>query len=371
MNLNFRMLSHYFCKYPNLAMRNIIFILISSICLFNVILSQTNCYLVEDNEKYTYEMISSDLDSLAILFPERTELFSIGNSEFGFPIKVVRIGSKVPKKRSLLFVGNIHAREDYSSKFVMKFLNLFLLSFSNDTLIYSKAAEYLNEVDLYFMPVANPDGLKIAHEDWVSIEKYLPEIEKILRMESYAEWKANGKGVDLNDSFDDGTHALNKSYNSSSVPCSEGFKGNYPAEPIETQLIQKFVANIRPLMTLSFHTKGDLIYWADSKTHSYFEGIDSLINEKSLRVSNFSRVPVSPDPRTYGGGLENYVRYEFGLLGSCVELSFGDNLRKQFPDDEFNNRVWQKAWKIPTTCIEMVITYANQLEVISNRYKRN
>jgi g-D-glutamyl-meso-diaminopimelate peptidase len=315
-------------------------------------------------------MIYSDLDSLVKLFPERTELFSIGNSEFGFPIPVLRIGSVFPKKRSMLFVGNIHAREDYSSKFVMKFLNMYLLSFTGDSIVYYKAAEYLNELDLYFMPVANPDGLKIAHEDWLNIESFLPDIQQIKRIESFAEWKANGKGIDLNDSFDDDTHELNKSYNSSLVPCSEGYKGKNAAEPIETKAIQNFVSAIRPLMTLSFHTKGDLIYWADSKTHSYFNGIDSLIHDASLSVSNFSRVPVSPNPSTFGGGLENYVRYQFGLLGSCVELSSGDSARKQFPDNEFNKRVWKKAWKIPEVCIEMVIQYAGQLEEISQNHKR-
>jgi g-D-glutamyl-meso-diaminopimelate peptidase len=362
---------NYFCENNFKMVIRIILAVLLFVSLFSSkIYSQKSCYLIEDNEKYTYEMISSDLDSLVKLFPERTHLFSIGNSEFGLPIKVVRIGSKTPKKRSMLFVGNVHAREDYSSKFVMKFLNMYLLSFTGDSIIYKKATDYLADLDLYFMPVANPDGLKIAHEDWVNIEKFLPEINQIKKIETFGEWKANGKGIDLNDSFDDGTHALNKSYNSSPVPCSEGFKGKYAAEPIETQVIQKFVSEIRPLMTLSFHTKGDLIYWADSKTHSYFNGIDSLINDAALNVSNFSRVPVSPDPSTYGGGLENYVRYQFGLLGSCVELSSGDSERKQFPDSEFNKRVWKKAWKIPTTCIELVIKYANKIEEISLKYKR-
>jgi g-D-glutamyl-meso-diaminopimelate peptidase len=326
---------------------------------------------VEDDEKYTYSMIMSDLDSLHQLFPERTHLFSIGNSEFGLPIKVMRIGKKEPKKRALLFVGNVHAREDYSSKFVMKFLNLYLLSFTKDSIIYDQAQEYLKEVDLYFMPVANPDGLKIAHEDWKNIEAKVKEISQIKRMETYAEWKANGKGIDLNDSFDDGTHSLNHSYNHSAVPCSEGYKGTAPAEPIETQNIQKFIGEIKPLMTLSFHTKGDLIYWADSRTHHYFNGIDSIIHQESLKVSNFSYVPVSPNPSTYGGGLENYVRYKYGLLGSCVELSSGDSARKQFPDNEFNKRVWKKAWKIPIVCIEYVIKYAEQIEEISTKHKLN
>ncbi len=347
--------------------------LIFSVILFFISInswSQKSCYLVEDDEKYTYEMIQKDLDSLHKLFPERTNLFTIGQSEFGLPLTVLRIGSQIPKKRSLLFVGNVHAREDYSSKFVMKFLNLYLLSFSKDSIIYNKAADYLNDVDLYFLPVANPDGLKIAHENWIGIEKYLPQINEIKRIETFAEWKANGTGIDLNDSFDDSTHSLNRSYNYSPVPCSEGFKGKYPAEPKETKAIQSFVNELKPLMTLSFHTKGDIIYWADSKTHHYFNGIDSLINERALNSSGFSFVPVSPNPATYGGGLENYMRYKLGLLGSCVELSSGDSYRKQFADDQFNTRVWKKAWQIPVICIEEVINHASELEGIHTKFKK-
>ena len=332
--------------------------------------AQQSCYLVEDDDQYTYEMIQADLDSLHKLFPERTHLFSIGTSEFGLPLSVMRIGNSTPKKRSLLFVGNIHAREDYSSKFVMKFLNLYLLSFSKDSIVYKNATDYLNEVDLYFLPVANPDGLKIAHENWKGIEHFLPQIKEIKRLETFYEWKANGKGIDLNDSFDDSTHALNRSYNYSSVPCSEGYKGAFPAEPIETKAIQTFVNNINPLMTLSFHTKGDIIYWADSKTHHYFNGIDSLINNLALQSSGFSFVPVSPNPATYGGGLENYMRFKLGLLGSCVELSSGDSYRKQFADNQFNTRVWKKAWQIPIICIEQVIKHAEELEGIHQRHKR-
>jgi g-D-glutamyl-meso-diaminopimelate peptidase len=333
--------------------------------------AQKTCYLIEDNDKYTYEMIVKDLDSLHKLFPERTHRFSIGNSEFGLPIPVLRIGQKSPKKRCVLFVGNVHAREDYSSKFVMKFLNLYLLSFTKDSIVYPKAIDYLKDIDLYFMPVANPDGLKIAHEDWENIEKFLPEIKQIKRMETFAEWKANGKGIDLNDSFDDGTHSLNYSYNYSPIPCSEGYKGKFAAEPIETQHIQKFVASIKPLVTLSFHTKGDLIYWADSRTHHYFEGLDSIFNHAALKVSNFSYVPVSPNPSTFGGGLENYMRHQFGLIGSCVELSSGDSERKQFPDNEFNKRVWKKAWRIPIVYIENAIQYAEKIEAISLKNAKN
>lgn len=346
---------------------NFLLIFTFTVLISDVFISQKQAYLVEDNEKYTFEMISSDLDSLNKLYPNITELFSIGKSEFGFPIEVLRIGSKNINTKSILFVGNIHAREDFSSKFIMKFINLYLLSISKDSIVYEQAVNYLDEVNLYFIPVANPDGLKIAHENWVNIEKQLPEIKKIKKRGGFTEWKANGNGIDLNDSFDDGTHTINQSSNLSLVPCSEGYKGKYPAEPIETKVIQKFISEILPLITLSFHTKGNIIYWADSKTHEYFNGIDTKINNKVTKASKFNLAPVSPNPVTYGGGLENYVRFQFGLLGSCIELSISNKTRTQHPDNQFNNLVWKKAWEIPIIYIENAILYSDEIISISKK----
>ena len=54
----------------------------------------------------------------------------------------------------------------------MKFLNLYLLSINGESDLYPNAKSYLDSLDIYIFPLANPDGLKIAHEDWEGIEKH-------------------------------------------------------------------------------------------------------------------------------------------------------------------------------------------------------
>lgn len=319
-------------------------------------------YVIEDTSTYTYQMILDDLTYLYANFTELVHPVSIGKSEFGLEIPCIRLGGELPSKNSVLFVGNIHAREDYSSKFVMKFLNIFLLNLVNLDDTYPKSKEILKQVDIYFIPVANPDGLKIAQLDFVGIEdSFNLYKDKILLIETYEEWKANGKGIDLNASFDDGNHHLKKGKTFHSVPCSEGFKGEFPAEPKETQVIQSFLQQTKPLITASFHTKGNVIYWADKGTHKKFKGIDKTINKKVCEASKFLATEVSKSPIIYGCGMENYIRSKLNRIASCVELSLPEKQRKQFPDSDFNEQVWEKAWQIPYIYLENALIYKGEL----------
>lgn len=323
-------------------------------------------YVVEDDSMYTYEMICEDLDFFATHFPDWVHPLSIGKSEFGLDMKTIRIGREAEKKNSLFFVGNIHAREDYSSKFVMKFANVVLLNLSGQDNTYSGIEKLLDSVDLYILPVANPDGLKIAHNNLVGIQdSFNLYKDSIILVETYSEWKANGKGIDLNTSFDDGNHAVKKGDTYHTQKASEGYKGKLPAEPIETQNLQRFIRYKQPLFTASFHTKGNVIFWADAVTHPYFKDIDTRINLRATQVSGFKVAKVALNPATFGCGLENYVRARFGLLGSCVELSRPEKTRKQFADNEFNAQVWNLAWKIPYIYIEEVVKSGTELRQIS------
>lgn len=339
-----------------------------SISVFNAQLSEQghSFYVVEDTSKYTYGMIVDDLAFLYANFTSWVHPVSVGKSEFGLELSTVRIGYEEPKPRSVFLVGNIHAREYYSSKLLMKFLNIFLLNLEGKDSRYPNALHLLDSIDLYIMPVANPDGLKIAQLDFDGIQDSFDLYkDDILVLDTYQEWKANGKGVDLNATFDDGNHDVKRAGNYSECPCSEGYKGVCPAEPVETQAIQAFVDRIRPLITVSFHTKGDVFYWADKGTHHFFNDIDTKINTAICEQTGFELARVSKNPKDYACGLENFVRSRYKLIGTCVELSPAEGGKKQFPDNLFNEYVWKKAWNVPYLFIENAVRYASQIEEIS------
>lgn len=318
-------------------------------------------YVVEDTSKYTYSMIVDDLTYLYANFTKWVHPISVGKSEFGLEMSTVRIGHEKPKQKSVFLVGNIHAREDYSSKLIMKFLNIFLLNLEKQDYTYPNALRILDSIDIYIMPVANPDGLKIAHEDFEGIQdSFNLYKDDILLLDTYKEWKANGKGLDLNSSFDDGNHHIKRAENHSACNASEGCKGKFPAEPKETQALQKFIDQKKPLITVSFHTKGNILYWADKKTHPYFKNIDTKINKEVAMKSRFVLGTIGKKPSIYSSGLENYVR-KYKLLGTCVELSRPINGKIQFPDNQFNTEVWGKAWQIPYIYLENAVKYGNAI----------
>ena len=315
-------------------------------------------YIVEDDSMYTYEMIVEDLDAFLASYPDFVHPVMVGKSEFGLELKTVRIGREKRNKNSVLLVGNIHAREDFSSKLLMKFLNVYLLSIEGKSDLYPEAEALLDSIDIYIMPVANPDGLKIAHENFAGIQdQFNLYKDSILCIETYKEWKANGKGIDLNRTFDDGNFEVKKGSSYQPVPASEGYKGHFPAEPVETQHIQQLVAEIRPLVTASFHTKGNILFWADAKTHPFLGDIDTYITTEVAEATGFKTASIAKYASEYGCGLENYVRARYGLIGTCVELSTGDRTRQQFPDNAFNTEVWIPAWNAPFLFIRNAVRY--------------
>jgi hypothetical protein len=301
-------------------------------------------YIVEDNQKYTFSMIRSDLYQMKAEVSEYTSLDSIGYSEFGLPIYCLKVGQKsnVPSY-PILLVGNIHAREDFSSKYVMKFSNLLLQSLQNENAYFPQAKQWLDSLTFYIIPVANPDGLKIAHEDWIEIEHWKDSVLALTRVETLAEWKANGKGTDLNNNFDDGYHLYKKSAIAQDLPASEGYKGCHPADAKEVMALQKFILKTKPLLTLSFHTKGNILFWRDCDTYEKYNQVDSLVNAKVSLKTNMKLADISYNPISYASGLENFVRSRLDLLAVCVELSPSDGKRKQYPDSKFNTLVWDKT----------------------------
>lgn len=326
-------------------------------------------YVVEDTSKYTFQMIQDDISFFEATWPEFVRTSTIGNSEFGLPLRGFTI-SKNPEPKPMIFmVGNVHAREDFSSKMAMKVANVMLLTLSNKSDLYPGLSSMLDLVDIFFLPVANPDGLKIAQNDLAGIENHTQIwFDSIYVDETIFEWKANGKGIDINSSFDDNNWQVKKGGNSHTVRASEGYKGAFPAEPVETQVLQAFIQQNRPICTLSFHTKGNILYWADALTHPMFDTIDTKMAADARKVSGFELAKIGTKPSDFGCGLENYVRSKSGSLGICVELSCGGGGRKQHPDSLFNKLVWEKAWQIPFVYLTNTVQYKQELLRIQQQF---
>lgn len=300
-------------------------------------------HFVELSGVYYLESIEQDLKFASEYYTDITHLEVIGRTLEGRPIYAIRIGDKsLDKKPSILLMANLHAREDFSSMLSMKMLDYILYSYyDNGYFGHYNVRDLLSKIDIWLIPVANPDGLHITQNGIHFSSNY----NELIKMDNLGGddrwWKANANGVDLNRNFDDGNWTVKESTIQKS---SEGYKGPYPNSEPETIAIQRFCNEQLPLMSISYHTSGEMMYWADSKTHLNYEGIDEEITERMADLTGYTVMPVSKDPRIYSSGFENWFRAKFNRLSICMELSpFPNKPFIQHDDKEFERLVWHKA----------------------------
>ena len=147
----------------------------------------------------------------------------IGFSVEKRPIYYIMV-EKTPRPLVLVQCA-IHAREFITAKFCVREIEDFL--------------EHGKTGQAVFIPCVNPDGVIIS------------ETADPL-------YKANANGVDLNVNFDArwGTGVKNVKERG-----AENFTGDFPFSEPETRALRDFTLLLRPDMTVSYHTKGEEIYY--------------------------------------------------------------------------------------------------------------
>lgn len=119
----------------------------------------------------------------------------------------------------------------------------------------------------WFIPLVNPDGAMLSEVglDSAKDREYLLALNG--GKKDFSLWKANGRGVDLNVNFPAkwGTGVKNVK-----TAGAENFIGAFPFSEPETVSLRNFTKKVRPDYTVSYHTKGEEIYWCfDQSTRTW------------------------------------------------------------------------------------------------------
>ena len=147
----------------------------------------------------------------------------IGNSFFGVPILYMSVEKSTYPK--VIFQYAIHGREYLTSYLALEQIKEFIKTGTIGT--------------AYFIPLVNPDGVDIA-------------------LKSQPLYKANGRGVDLNVNFD--ARWSEGKFNQREKG-DENFIGDNPFSEPESRALRDFTQKIMPNATVSYHLKGEEIYW--------------------------------------------------------------------------------------------------------------
>ncbi len=230
---------------------------------------------------------------------DKTNLFSLGKSTLGKDIWACHVGKETGSQ--VLVQAGIHAREYVTC------------------LLAEKEARNLQGEHLPFGVIfvfcANPDGVNVVLDGFSALRE---EERKFCEEKNFNHklFKANANLVDLNTNFN-ALWGQGKSNRFS--PYLESYVGKNAESEVETQILRDFTLFVRPKLTLSYHTKGEVIYFGfDTQNQTSLER-DEKIGRKISQSLGFQL------ERSFGscGGFKDWACDKLDIPSYTIE--FGDD----------------------------------------------
>ena len=246
----------------------------------------------------TFEELNNQIQALRGL--PNVDTFIAGYSTLGQEILGFHIGSY--DGNQVLIEGGIHAREYPASLVVVGMTN------------YLSTAEFNGGI--YIIPLVNPDGARLVLDgvDWIQCEK---QREYVLNINNgnmdFSQWKADIWAIDLNVNFD----AL-WGGGSQNVFCPSpgNFVGYYPDSEREVRMLIDLSYRFNPDATLSYHTKGEVIFYGfETLTPEQIER-DRLIAQEISNVNGY--LPTITSNST--GGYSDWVSLNLEVPAYTIEV---------------------------------------------------
>ena len=306
-------------------------------------------YTVDPYRAYDYDDMQEDILEMEEMYPQYIEVSSIGNSVEGRALTLIKIGSG---QKKILLAGAHHAREYITSSYLMNTVDKYLYAAANGESIDGyDIGKLLDQVSVYIVPMVNPDGVNLVINGIESVSDQQAVEAMAMLKDTYTEWKANINGVDLNRQYP--CHWEEKKQ-STQVPSSEMFKGYSAASEPEVKAMMQLCENNEFVLAASFHSKGEIVYWADSGTVDRVPNAED-ITDAVCGVSGYKKMEVSQDPAVYGAGFENWFRQEYSKPGLCIELTPSNGNSLPHDDTQFDELVWNKAKLIAAVLMDEAV----------------
>merc|ERR1712018_362750 len=191
------------------------------------------------NDYYPHEDLNAFIQGLADA-NDFASIINIGQSYEGRDMNVLAITKAGPGKPNVFIEAGIHARE-WISPAVATFVFRELVEDN------AEHPEYLDNINWYFLPSANPDGYA-----------YTFDTDRLWR-KTRTPQSGGCYGVDPNRNW--GFHWGETGV--SSNPCTEIYPGTEPFSEVEMRNIRDFVQTLEPVPVLSqcFHSYSQLWLW--------------------------------------------------------------------------------------------------------------
>jgi len=268
---------------------------------------------VTEKTALDYKRLVKLIKNLKRIYPFM-EVSEIGTSVLGNSIHEIRIGKG---EKKIHMNASFHANEWITTMVLMSLLDQYLVSITNDHPIRGKKALDLYEnIELSLVPMVNPDGVDLVLNGTpVHLREEVIEINE--GSDDFIHWKANIRGIDLNNQFPANWDLCRKN-KKPKAPASRDFPGDEPLTEPEAIAMADLVLKNRFDLILAFHTQGEEFYWG-------YEGLEPA--ESELLAIEFEKVSGYQAIRYVNShaGYKDWFIQEFQRPGFTLELGRGIN----------------------------------------------
>lgn len=239
----------------------------------------------------------------------------IGNSVLGFEIGAVRIGTG-PKE--LFLNGAIHANEWITALLLAKFIEECAEALDDCRPLRGKNIKQMfADTTLWVSPMVNPDGVELVLRGTEEHPYRKQLIDWNGGSTCFAGWKANIRGVDLNDQFP-ANWETERERRCMPGPGPRDYCGEAPLSEPEAEALFRFTCERCFRCVVALHTQGKEIYW----NYRDLEPPESeSIAERLARASGYLPVKLEGSD----AGYKDWFIQAFRRPGFTVEAGLGTN----------------------------------------------
>ncbi|MBB5872066.1 hypothetical protein F4553_005500 [Allocatelliglobosispora scoriae] len=288
--------------------------------------------------------IRDELSAAAAAHPGIAKLETIGTTIQGKPIRALKVTKNARytpdgTRPAVLYMGGQHAREWITPEMTRRLMHRFLDGYGTD----AELTQLVNTRELWFVPVANPDGYDFTFTDGNRLWR------KNLRDNDGDGTIVPGDGVDPNRNY-----AYKWGYDeegSSADPANETFRGRGPNSEPETKAIDALGKRIRFEYMINYHSAAELLLYGVGWQVST-PSPDDVINIALAGDDTVSAIPgydpdLSAELYTTNGDTDSHLGAKYGTLGFTPEMSTCTTVSNLFPDDEWLAEDCQSDFNFP------------------------
>ena len=254
------------------------------------------------------------LEEIACNYEEITQLITIGYSTTKqTEIKALQLGKG---EKSILINGAHHGREALTTALILNQISYLAEAYVEKRTINGQDVRtVLNTVSIWFVPLVNPDGATIA-------------------LSSRPEWKANGRGVDLNRNYPTPYATIA----TKPTPGPSGYAGTEAFSELETQALRDLCKGQDFEAAIAYHSAGEVIYWWYHQTGELYK--QSLVIGRMLSyTTQYGLVPISQSKG--GRGFTDW------FIQSLKKPSFTLEVGKTINGKPLSLMAYDQIWKSP------------------------